>query len=91
MTTDPFSVQYDRGSDVLYVTTKLFGPAYGEEGDAPGLVWRYSDADNTLIGVTVMDFHSYWQPRFPELVKEFSSHFGLAPKRARKVLEAANL
>lgn len=85
--TDPFRLRYDSGSDVLYVSIGQAAPAYGEEGDAPGLVWRYRDADNVLIGVTVMDFHSYWKPRFTKLLSEFSEHFGIPKASIRKALD----
>ena len=86
---EPMHLRYDQASDVLYVSTDNAGPGYGEEADAPGLVWRYRDDDDSLMGVTVMDFGSYWRPRLPQLVEEFSAHFGLAPHVVRGVLEAA--
>lgn len=88
---DPFRLRYDSGADVLYVSIDQAAPAYGEEGDAPGLVWRYRDADDRLIGVTVMDFHSYWKPRFAKLVNEFADHFGLPHSRVKQALEEARL
>lgn len=86
---DHFRVRYDSASDVLYITTEAFGPAYGEE-DAPGVFWRYLDADGTLVGVTVLDFGSYWKPRLPSLVEQISQHFHVPTKDARSVLETAN-
>lgn len=81
-----FRVSYDRGSDVLYVASAHYGPSYGEE-DAPGLIWEYRDDDGSLVGVTVMDFGSYWKPRFAELVSQVASHFHVPERRAKSILE----
>ena len=86
---DHFRVRYDRASDVLYVTTPNYGPAYGEEAE-PGVFWRYLDVDGTLVGMTVMDYQAYWRPRFPSLIEQFSQHFHLPQQAAREVLEIAN-
>jgi hypothetical protein len=88
---DALRLRYDRGSDVLYVSTGQNGAAYGEEGEAPGLVWRYRDDDDALVGVTVMDFQTYWKPRYAELVDEFSTHFGMPQAHIENALEAAKL
>jgi len=86
---DHFRVRYDSISDVLYITTSGFGPAYGEE-EAPGVFWRYLDADGTLVGVTILDFDSYWKPRLPSLVEQISHHFHVPAHAARNALESAN-
>ena len=89
MTADPLRVRYDKGSDVLYVMTGRYGPAYGEE-DGPGLVWRYLNSDDTLVGVTVMDFRSYWLPRVAELATVVGDHFHIPPTTVRSTLESAD-
>jgi uncharacterized protein YuzE len=88
---EALQIRYDRASDVLYVTTSRYGAAYGDEEDAPGLIWRYLDKDDTLVGVTVMDYRAYWQPRFTELVDQLSSHFHIPPSKTKEVLEGAQL
>ena len=87
--TDRFRVRYDRASDVLYVTTSNYGPAYGEEAE-PGVFWRYLDIDGTLVGMTVMDYQAYWRPRFSSLIEQFSQHFHLTSPAAEEVLNSTN-
>jgi hypothetical protein len=89
MKTDSLRIRYDKGSDVLYVMTPRYGPAYGEE-DGPGLVWRYLNTDNTLVGLTVMDYGAYWRPRMRELAKVMADHFHVAATTARRTLEQAD-
>lgn len=84
----PFQIRYDRASDVVYIMTDRYGAAYGEEEESPGLIWRYLDADDSLVGLTIMDFSTYWKPRLPQLAKEFSQHFHVPARQAKKVIES---
>lgn len=83
---DEFRVKYDRRADVLYVSTERNGPSYAREG-SDGIVWRYLESDDTLVGVTVMDFDCYWKGNLPELIKQVSSHFHVPAKKARAALK----
>ena len=84
---DQFRVRYDKDADVLYITTPEYGPASGEE-DQPGVYWRYLNSDGTLVGVTVLDYTSYWKPRFKNLVEQFSEHFHVPRQAAARVLSS---
>lgn len=86
--TELLSVQYDRGSDVLYITTPDYTSAHGREG-APGVMWRYSDEGERLVGVTIIDFKSYWHSRIGVLAGDLASHFQVPKKAARSILENA--
>jgi hypothetical protein len=81
--------RYDRASDVLYISTLRYGPAYGEE-DAPGLIWEYRDDDGTLVGVTVTDYSTYWRQRSAELLAQMMSHFHVSEANARQALDVAS-
>jgi len=85
---DALRARDDRASDVLYVSTLRYGPAYGEE-DAPGLIWEYRDDDGTLVGVTVMDYSAYWCTRRAELLAQIVSHFHVSEANARQALDVA--
>jgi len=85
-----FRISYDRHADVLYVTTSRNGPAHAKEDDN-GIIWRYLDTDDTLIGVTIMDFSEYWKPRISELAKQVSLHFHVPRTQAAAVLERADV
>jgi hypothetical protein len=86
MNPDSLHLRYDEGADVLYVMTPRYGPAYGEE-DGPGLVWRYLDADHSLVGLTILDYEAYWRPRLDELVAMMADRFQIPASAARKALE----
>lgn len=79
-------LSYDRGADVLYVRTCDHRGAYGEEG-APGIIWKYANQDDALVGATVMDYATYWRPRMTELVREMASHFHIAEDSAKEALD----
>lgn len=83
-----FRVKYDRLADVLYISTDRNGPAYAREGD-DGIIWRYLETDNSLVGVTVMDFDCYWKSHLASLVSQVSNRFHVAPNRAKDALEVA--
>lgn len=83
-----FRVRYDRGSDVLYVTRRPGRPARSEPG-RPGMVWRYDLQSGELIGVTIIDFSTYWRPRERELLAQLASHFSIARSEAEAVIAEA--
>lgn len=84
-----FRVKYDRLADVLYVSTERNGPAYAVEG-RDGIIWRYLEADGSLVGATIMDFDCYWKNHFPDLVGQISSRFHVPAVQARATLELAS-
>lgn len=87
---EPFRARYDRGSDVLYITTRPNAPAISEEEDEPGLMWRYAIGDGALIGVTILDFEAYWSLRSRELINSLSRRFHVSKKDAQAVLDTSH-
>lgn len=83
-----FNVSYDRDSDVLYINASREPAMRGVE-DKYGIVWRY-DRDGELIGVTVIDFGTYWLTRRELLAGEISKRFHIPAKQAKVVLEHAS-
>ena len=81
------SVTYDRNSDVLYVSRRPGAPARSRE-EAPGVVWRYDAERGDPIGVTIIDFASYWRQRRPELAEQIASRFAMSRKEAQDVLDS---
>ena len=69
-------IVYDRCSDVLYLSTRTKSYAYSSE-ERPGVVWRYDMKDNSVIGVTIIDYSSYWCPRISDLIREISSRLSM--------------
>ena len=84
--TNLFNLEYDHDDDVLYVTKKTNEPAYAQE-EEPGVFWRYSATDNSLVGMTVVDFKSYWQPRVESLMQQFSDHFHVSTGEALEMFD----
>jgi hypothetical protein len=82
------SISYDRDSDVLYVSTRADVPALSEE-EKPGLLWRYDPESGDLIGVTIVDFGTFWSRRRSELIADFASRFQMSPEEARRALDSA--
>ncbi len=80
-----FEVNYDRASDVLYVTRRPGAPARSREG-APGLVWRHDLANGDLIGLTVIDFVHYWGARRSELAGEIAERFAISRSEATALI-----
>jgi hypothetical protein len=87
---DALRSRYDRGSDVLYLTLCPDAPAITEEGDEPGLMWRYAVEDGKLIGVTVLDFAAYWSPRSSELIHSLIERLHVSKRTAEAALETAH-
>jgi uncharacterized protein YuzE len=82
-----FDVAYDRGADVLYIsTTKL--PASSGIEDSCGIIWRYG-AEGKLIGATIMDFHETWSERSPMLATEIARQFEIAQHQAQDLVDQA--
>ena len=67
-------VSYDKPSDVLYLSTRTGARAYSSE-ERPGMVWRYDMKDRSIIGVTIIDFSTYWRPRIGDLTREVAKRF----------------
>lgn len=79
---------YDRNSDVLYVSRRPGALARSRE-EAPGVVWRYDVERGDLIGVTIIDFATYWGQRRPELAKQIATRFAMSREEAQGVLDRA--
>lgn len=88
MSASNLRVRYDKASDVLYVS-KLPGVQAKSREEQPGLVWRYDVEHGNLIGVTIIDFSTYWRKRRPELVKQIAARFVMSTEAARDVLDRA--
>ena len=84
-----FSVTYDRDSDVLYLSTRPGTPARSQEKQ-PGVIWRYDAERGDLIGVTIIDFASYWRSRQDELAKQIAIRFAVSRKAAQDVLNGVD-
>lgn len=82
------SVTYDRNSDVLYLSRRPGAPARSRE-EAPGVVWRYDIKRGDLIGVTIIDFTTYWRQHQAELVKQIAIRFAMSREEAQDVLDRA--
>lgn len=83
---DEFRVKYDRLADVLYISTERNGPAYAREG-ADGIIWRYLETDDTLVGATIMDFDCYWRAHLTNLIAQVANQFRVPAKEAKTVLD----
>jgi hypothetical protein len=76
VTTPHLFVEYDRASDVLYVSVGRPRAARSRERE-PGLVWRHSVEDGQPIGVTIVDFLFYWLPKKNELATLIERRLGV--------------
>lgn len=85
MTAAPLRARYDRDSDVLYLSSRPGVPARSRE-EQPGMVWRYDVEGGDLVGVTVIDFGTYWRRRRRELVEQIANRFHLSPEETRDML-----
>ena len=83
------SVTYDRNSDVLYVSRRPGVPARSRE-EAPGVVWRYAVGRRDLIGVTIVDFVTYWGQRRSELAKQIAVRFAVSREEVQDMLDRAS-
>jgi uncharacterized protein YuzE len=82
-----FNVQYDKDSDVLYISSRDAPASKGIE-EPQGMVWRY-DPRGDLIGLTLINFHDYWRLRRPELVHDISIKFEMPAPQAEHLLDRA--
>jgi uncharacterized protein YuzE len=82
-----FTVSYDRGSDVLYITSRKAAAHHGIE-DQQGVVWRY-DSSGELIGIIVVDFYDRWYLHRPELARKISEGFHIPEPQAKTVIDHA--
>jgi hypothetical protein len=71
------------------VSARPGAPARSEE-EKPGLVWRYDPESGDLIGVTIIDFGTFWRRRRTELVEDFASRFQMSTEEARRTLASAD-
>ena len=78
-------VRYDRESDVLYISTQPGKRGIAEE-TLPGVLWRYEVAGGNIVGVTILDFSSYWKPRLDELVHDLEKRLRISPHKAKSLL-----
>ncbi len=81
----PFTIRYDAGGDVLYLTTTPGAPASTQEGE-PGVLWRYDERGGALIGVTILDFAEVWRGRERRLAELISARFGVTCDEALAAL-----
>ncbi len=61
-------------------------PARSRE-EAPGVVWRYDVERGDLIGVTIIDFATYWGQRRSELAEQIAIRFAMSRQEAQDVLD----
>jgi uncharacterized protein YuzE len=80
-----FTVRYDAGGDVLYLSMKPAAPAWTQETE-PGVLWRYDAEGGALIGVTVVDFGEVWRGRERALAELIAVKFGVACDEALAAL-----
>ena len=80
-----FKVSYDQRADVLYVTTESNGPSLATEGD-DGIVWRHLTSDGRLVGMTVLDFESYWKHHITQLTDQLATRFHVPQHLAKTAL-----
>ena len=80
-----FKVSYDQRADVLYVTTESNGPSLATEGD-DGIVWRHLTSDGRLVGMTVLDFESYWKNHLTQLTDQLATKFHVPQHLAKTAL-----
>ena len=70
-------IDYDRDADVLYVNYGPSVPGYGDAGE-DDMIFRYSEADDAPIGVTIIGFASVgWPSRRRRLYYIISKHLHL--------------
>lgn len=82
-----FQVDYDRASDVLYITQMRSVSTKGVE-DRNGIVWRY-DVNGTLIGATLTDFFDRWHEDRSNLAIELAERFQISAPQANRVINHA--
>lgn len=87
MKADALDARYDRRSDVLYLTLRHDAPAISEEGDEPGVMWRYAVDDGALVGATILDYEAYWSDRISDLISSLSRRFHMSKRAAESALQ----
>jgi hypothetical protein len=81
---DNLEIRYDRLADVLYITRRAV-PARSKEV-RPGMYLRYGLDRGDVVGLTILDYSTYWRPRFEELVDQVAQGFSLPREVAQSVL-----
>ena len=71
-------VVYDSDSDVLYVSAQPGKCGIARES-LPGVLWRYEPGTEETVGVTVIDFMSYWRARTSELERGLAKRLQIGP------------
>ena len=79
-------VAYDRDADVLYISTQPGRHGIVQES-LPGVLWRYEPGSGDIVGVTIIDFLSYWQSRMDDLVHDLEDHLSIDSNEAKSLLE----
>lgn len=82
-----FSVSYDDGSDVLYVTSVRLPRTKNMEEEA-GLVLRYDPSTHKPVGATILDYKYHWLPQRQHLIERLSTFFGVSFEDANKAIQA---
>jgi uncharacterized protein YuzE len=80
-------IEYDRDSDVLYLTTPENAPAVAQE-DEVGMVWRYDAKSGTLVGLTLIEFEGHWASRVAHVADEMAKRFHMTKRAALALLES---
>jgi hypothetical protein len=70
---EKLQMHYDQAGDVLYVS--LGEPSCGVSEEELGAVWRYDPTSGKLVGVTLVDFATFWRPRLPEIASLIAQRF----------------
>lgn len=82
-------VDFDRRSDVLYVT---YGSVHAVEGEAGpfGIEVDFDAESNLPCGITVIGLHEYgWDRRLGDIAQVAGEHLGLAPATVLSAVRTA--
>ena len=89
MATEVQTVRYDSDSDVLYISTQPGKRGVAKES-LPGVLWRYETEDGEIVGVTILDFSHYWEPRLEHLVRDLENHLQISARKAKSLLQISS-
>ena len=83
------AVRYDEAGDVLYVAKGRPVPASSDSGPR-GVLFRFSDADDSPCGVTVVGFVlSGWDRDIDELSSLIAQHVGVDAQYVQDAVRSA--
>lgn len=88
MNTTAITARYDRSADVLYVTTDRNAPAKAKV-DGDGLIWRYAMSTGEPVGVTIMDYKSFWVDHLAEIVSSVAKVFHVSASQASAAIRSS--